>query len=437
MADSPPNLDQETYLARHARRNYVLYMLVIMFSLSGSSFGDMSVFVPSLAMRLHAPSWLVAFPMVAGLSIAYAPALLIGWLLGPRTSRAKAYAWSVALMYIPILVLAVFLFRGGSSEILLPIFTGAIVLYSLAMGVTILPCWDLFSRIFPDSKRAQVVGHAGALGQVATLISAGTAAWLISSKSPLPHPKNYAAAMLIFSTGGLICSAIILRMKEYIPPEPPGHDRSLKGYLDSIARILRTDRAFVSILKVVALAFTVAAVFPVVLRHAEKHRGFSVGNDLALLVGIKPYFAIPFVLLCGYVASRIGPGRLAAILAGMIAAAIPFALALWGRWQLAPLVLVLLGESMATYTLLAVMQRAPAGLMHQYLAIYFTVGMIPGLAPLGLAWLFDRAPGLAMVLILIIAATVSIWLFLVERKTRGAAPAQNTCAIPAVEAQLQ
>lgn len=433
MSNLPQNLDQEAYLARYGRRNYILYMLVIMFSLSGSSFGDMTVFVPSLAMRLNAPSWLVAFPMVAGLSIAYAPALLVGWLLGPRVSRAKAYAWSVALMYLPILVLAVFLFRGGSNELLLPIFTGAIILYSLAMGITILPCWDLFSRIFPESRRAKVVGHAGALGQVATLISAGAAAWLISSKSPLPHPKNYAAAMLIFSTGGLICAAIILRMKEFIPPEPEGHDRSLKAYLRSIACILRTDRSFVAILKVVALAFTMAGVFPVVLSHAQKYRGFSAENDMALLVGIKPYFAIPFVLLCGYAAQRIGPGRLAAILAGLIALAIPLAMGLWGRLQLIPLVLVLLGEAMSIYTLLAVMRRAPAGLMHQYLAIYFTACMIPGLAPLGLAWLLDRWPEVAMSMIMVIAASVSCGLFLVERQTRADAPAEETCAVPAVE----
>lgn len=424
----PEDLDQEAYLARYARRNYVLYMVVIMFSLSGSSFGDMSVFVPSLAMRLNAPSWLVAFPMVAGLSIAYAPTLLVGWLLGPRTSRARAYAWSVALMYVPILVLAIFLFRGESNELLLPIFTVAIAMYSIAMGITILPCWDLFSRIFPESKRAKIVGQASALGQIASLLSAGAAAWLISSKSPLPHPQNYAAAMLIFSTGGLICVGIILRMKEYIPPVLEDHDRSLKAYLRGIACILRTDRPFVAILKVVALAYTVAAVFPVVLSHAQKFRGFSAANDMALLVGIKPYFAIPFVLLCGYVAHRIGPARLAAILAGMIALAIPLALALWGRWQLLPLVVVLLGEAMSIYTLLAVMNRAPSGRMHQYLAIYFTACMIPGLAPLGLAWLLDRLPSFAMSLIFVIAVSVSVSLFLVERETHKIAPPDETYA---------
>jgi len=433
MTDIGSSLDQEAYLSRYARRNYILYMLVIVFSLCASSFGDMSVFVPSLAIRLQAPSWLVAFPMVAGLSIAYAPTLLVGWLLGPRTSRAKAYAWSIAMMYVPILVLAVMLFRGGSNQLLLPIFTIAIVLYSVAMGLTILPCWDLFTRIFPEHKRSRIVGHATALGQGASLLSAGAAAWLISSKSPLPYPKNYAAAMLIFSTGGLICVGIILRMKEYTPPEPQDYDRSLKAYLHGIATILRTDRRFVATLKVVAAAYMVAAVFPVVLSHARNYRGFSGENDMSLLVGIKPYFTIPFFLVCGYVAQRIGPARVAAILAGMIALAIPLAMSLWGRWQLIPLVMVLLGELMSIYTLLAIMARASGGMVHKYLAIYFTACMIPGLAPLGLAWLLDRWPQAAMAIILVVAASVSLGLFLVERRTREDMPAEETCAIPALE----
>src|SRR5690242_1312118 len=111
------NLEDESqqYLARYARRNYALYMLTVLVSLSASSFGDMTVFVPTLAINLHAPSWVVTFPMVAGMSIAYAPTLLVAWLMGPRVSRTRAYAGSVALMYVPIAVLSIFLFKGGSD----------------------------------------------------------------------------------------------------------------------------------------------------------------------------------------------------------------------------------------------------------------------------------------------------------------------------------
>src|SRR4051794_12638929 len=95
--------DAETYLAQHARQNYLLYMLIVLISMGGSPFGDMSVLLPTLAMRLNAPSWIVSLPMVVDYSIAFIPILLLGWLMGPTTSRTRIYSWSVALMYVPIL----------------------------------------------------------------------------------------------------------------------------------------------------------------------------------------------------------------------------------------------------------------------------------------------------------------------------------------------
>src|SRR4051812_18611085 len=96
---------QEQFLARHARRNYWLYLLIVLISVGGSPFGDMAVFVPTLAMKLQAPSWIVALPTVVDYSLAFVPILLMGWLMGPATSRTRVYSWSVASMYLPILVL--------------------------------------------------------------------------------------------------------------------------------------------------------------------------------------------------------------------------------------------------------------------------------------------------------------------------------------------
>jgi hypothetical protein len=222
-------------------------------------------------------------------------------------------------------------------------------------------------------------------------------------------------------------------MKEFIPPESTESDRSVSTYLRSVGTILRTDRAFVTILKPVALAYMVAAVFPIVLAHAEKFRGFSQQIDVPILVATRPYVAIPSVLAFGYIAQWIGPARLASILAAVISMAIPLAMSVWGRWQLVPIFLVMVGESMSTYALLAVMKRAQAGLMHQYLAIYFTACMIPGLSPLGLAWLLDRAPQAAMLAICFIAAAAAIGLFFIDRKPADNVEAKTTIAVSMIE----
>src|SRR5689334_7964321 len=149
VAPSTPTfvaIDQEACLSQYAKRNYLLYMLIVLLRLGASPFGDMSVFVPTLAMRLHAPTWIVALPTVVDYSISYIPILLLGWLMGVRTSRTRVYAWSVAAMYVPILVLAISLLRIESEHMMVVAFCACVVLYSLALGVTILPCWDLFAR---------------------------------------------------------------------------------------------------------------------------------------------------------------------------------------------------------------------------------------------------------------------------------------------------
>jgi hypothetical protein len=401
---------QEQFLARHARRNYWLYLLLVLISLGGSPFGDMAVFVPTLAIKLKAPSWIVALPTVVDYSVAYLPILLMGWLMGPGVSRTKVYSWSVAAMYLPILVLGAALFAGTSDRVLVIVFCWSVVVYSLAMGVTILPCWDLFARIFPDSRRGKMMGQAGAVGQAATLLTAGVAGWLISTHSPLTFPKNYAAAMLVFSINGLIAAGVIRGLREYVPTIED-ETSTFGEYLRGLLTIVRSDHAFTWTLAASMLAMMLAGISPVVLAYAVKYGGFVGDNDKALLVGVKPYVLIPAVLLFGYLAQRFGPARVAGGLAALIACASPVALVVRGKAQLAPMLLVFAGANVWFYALLSAMRCAKSQQMHQYLSIFFTVCMIPGLAPLGLAWMVDRQPVVAMVLIMVIATMAAIGFF--------------------------
>jgi Na+/melibiose symporter-like transporter len=383
-------------------------MLIVLLSLGASPFGDMSVFVPTLAMRLHAPTWIVALPTVVDYSISYIPILLLGWLMGTQTSRTRVYAWSVAAMYVPILVLAVALFRGGSDRVMMVLFCGCIVAYSLALGVTMLPCWDLFARIFPDTKRSKIMGQAGALGQGATLLTAGFAGWLISSHSPLPYPKNYALAMLIFASNGLACMFVILGLKEYKPPVKDERRLTFKDYLATLVKIVRTDRRFSATLRIAPFAIVLVSLAPVLLAYAVKYRNFTGANDKALFVACRPYVMIPALLFLGYLSHRIGPARVAGMLAALILLGIPLAMTVHGRFQFVPLMLIsVCAFGTYFYVLLAVMRDADQTRMHQYLAIFYTVCMLPGLAPLGLAWLVDHMPNLAMMLIMIVAAIVA------------------------------
>src|SRR5207253_1630516 len=110
---------------------------------------------------------------------------------------------------------------------------------------------------------------------------------------------------------------------------------------------------------------------------------------------------IPAMPLFGYIAQRIGPARVAGGLAALVALGMVLTFTVTGRLQLIPLLMIFTGANVWFYALLSAMRCARPTLMQQYLALYFTVCMIPGLAPLGLAWLLDRRPELTMVLMML------------------------------------
>jgi hypothetical protein len=214
-------------------------------------------------------------------------------------------------------------------------------------------------------------------------------------------------------------------MREYRPPVPAGFDAGLTAYLRSLLTILRTDRRFVTTLKVAALAFTTVGVFPVLLTYATRSRGLSTVHDVPLLIGAAPFLTIPFTLLFARLAKFIGPARIGGLLALITAAAVPLAWALHGRWQFIPLAMLMLGAGVYTYALLTVMRSAVPGLMHQYLALYFTACMIPGLTPLGLAWVLDRWPAVALGSILLASLAGGVGFFWSERGAGTGQPAPS------------
>jgi Na+/melibiose symporter-like transporter len=256
------------------------------------------------------------------------------------------------------------------------------------------------------------MGQATSLGQVATLLTGGIAGWLISSHSPLPYPKNYAIAMLIFASNGFLCMLVILNLKEYKPPVETEPRLSFREYLRELWRIVRTDRKFFATLRVAPFAVMLVSLAPVVLSYAVKYRDFTGADDKALFVASRPYVLIPVLLLLGYLSHRIGPARVAGALALLILSAIPLAMTLSGRLQLLPLLMIATGASGTYfYVILAVMRSADPAHMHRYLAIYFTTCLLPGLTPLGLAWMVDHHPQLAMQLVMLVASIVAIGFF--------------------------
>ncbi|MBI2438008.1 MAG: hypothetical protein HYV36_04245, partial [Lentisphaerae bacterium] len=254
--------EEAAFIARHFRRNAGLYMTSVSLSALTGLFGDMSMLVPSLVLKLHGPHWLSLFPMVAVMSLAYVPVVVMGWIMRPDTSRVRLYSLSLLPMFLPLLIpAAALLLNAGQTTLIGSIFIG-FALAAIGQGLTILPCWDLFARIFPQRTRGTIVGWSTGLIQllnlaasiaVALLVGADSTAlaWLPAHiketlagwSSVAPFPRNYGISLLINIVGGLGCVAVLRRMKEYRHAHA-GPRLPIRQYLRELGAILQRDTGF-------------------------------------------------------------------------------------------------------------------------------------------------------------------------------------------------
>ena len=413
-------LTEEQFVEKHSRRNAGLYVGLGAYGSLIAAFGDTSVLIPNLALRLGAPTWLAALPMVLDGVLAYVPQLLIAWWLTPERSRRKITALAVGLMYAPFLIMGgglLFLDTPLSMQKALML---GMLLYAMAHGLSILPSWDLYGRVFTPATRSWMMGISIAVGQAVSVLSGGAAAWLISSRSPFDFPLNYAVPLITFAIAGMASVFFYLRMKEYrhdpAPREPFGR------YISGILPTIKSDAVFRNMLLAAAMGASVLAVGPVLLGYAKACRGFS-DDHVAILIGIRPVIMIPVSLLLAWAAARHGAMRLAAWAAAITALGAALTPLLHGLWQIIPQLLGGMSTWIYVYALLGVMNLAPSGQRQRYLALFYAVIVVPTGAPLVLGWIVERNAAVALGAIFALAGFACALFFRVARMsgTRGAA----------------
>lgn len=418
----PAQIEEEAaFIARHFRRNAVLYMIGIAMAALTGLFGNISMLVPSLVLQLHGPHWLSLFPMVATMSLAYVPVVLMGWIMRPSSSRVRLYSLSLFPMYLPLLIPSVALLLNASQAVLIgSIFIG-FALSSIGQGLTILPCWDLFARIFPIQTRGAIVGWSTGLTQFLNLVSSIGVALLVGANSTalawlpdhakgilagwssvVPFPRNYGISLLIYILGGLGFLAALGRMKEYRHPHA-GRRLPFRQYLRELGTILQRDTGFRRLLAGSLLGSSLTSSMPLLLLYAVSQRGFSP-DRIPLLLPISACVSIPLSLLFGHGSGKIGPHRIAALCTGLVIAGWFTAMFAHNGVLIAALTAGSFAGLLYSYQLVAIMNHAPAGQTHHYLTLFYAGAMVMGLAPLALNTLLPVAPQLVPVAVITLAA---------------------------------
>ncbi len=382
--------------ADHNARVYLTSTLLLNLT---AAFGDAAVLLPALALRLDAPSWLVTLPLVTQMSVAYVPVLFLGWLMRESWSRKRLYSISCMAMALTLVLLIVPLVAGAGRAVLLVSLAASWLLFALAQGVGVLPWWDLFARLFPPELRGRMLGFANAIGQVVMVGAAGGAAWLISDRGPLAYPASFAAALSIYVVGVVAYAVFILRLREPPPESNAGVERGrrprLGEYGAGLVALVRGDPGFARTLAAAMMGAGVAAVSPLFLAFAQKHRGFTPDATSAL-VFVRPLAVIPAALLAGQVSRLMRPHVVVAGIAGAVVAGACCAPWCHGRWQFLPLLLTGLSPLTYHFVLVSIMSHAPLAQTRRYLTVYYLAAIIPGFAPMALGVVLDRVPLLAL-----------------------------------------
>jgi MFS family permease len=383
--------------ADHLKRNAWVYLISVVITSLAGSFGDLGVVLPSLLIRLDAPGWLVSFPMVATVSVAYLPVLPMGWWIRPGMSRRRLYMATCGVMCAMLLVLVVPLFMGVSRETMLVCAGVSMLLYSLAAGFSILPCWDLLARVFEERERSKLVGMATGIGQVCGVFSGIVAGWILLPGGPFKFPMDYAVSMGVFVLGSLLYIGCIGCFHEPKVEEQEAPRPTFGAYLSGLVGLVTRDKAFARTLAAACVGAMIVAVGPLALTYATRYRGFDQ-DWVGWLVGLKACMGVPVVLVVAKLSKRVTAQGIAMMFAGMAALGLALLPVCRGVWLLAPLVLV--GQSFAMYAfcILAVMRHAGVGQTHRHLAVFYSLAFFCGLMPLGLGWVMDQAPTLAVVL---------------------------------------
>ncbi len=393
----------------HLKWNSGVYLVSVVLAALASTFGDMGVVVPSLLLKLEAPGWLVSFPMVATMSVAYLPVIAMGWWLRDSMARKPLYAWTCVLTLTMMLVILVPLYAGASREVLLWSVFASTLMYSLASGVTVLPCWDLFARVIAERERARLVSLATGVSLVCAVASGAVGGWLLSPQGPFAYPLNYAAALTLFLVASALYVVCICLYREPRMEAEEAPRETFKAYAAGVVGLVVRDAAFRWTIFASCVGLTVVSIGPVALSYAMKERGFDPGL-VGWLVGLKACMGVPVVLVSARLSKRVTAQHICVMLAGLVGLGLLIAPLCWGAWQLVPLLMVGQSISLYSFSIVAVLRHAGSGQTHRHLTAFYSVGWVFGLVPLGVGWLMDFSANGAMLIAAGLAGAAG-WMF--------------------------
>jgi MFS family permease len=222
------------------RRNVIANLGVEGFWGAGMSLASWLTILPVFMQRLGAGEVLIgALPAIGalGFTLLQVPA---AYLTTPLQKKKMPFVWLHVPACLAWLFIALFTHHLAATQarLMLTLFLVLFAIYTVSLGVVI-PIWtDFINRLMPASRRGRAFGLMFMSGNIAGVVGAGLAGYLLKR---LPFPDNYGSCFALSFVTISIGSALIATTREPDgrprPPRAPARE-----FLRDLVRVVRGSR---------------------------------------------------------------------------------------------------------------------------------------------------------------------------------------------------
>ena len=260
----------------------------------------------------------------------FLPQLLVSEFIQRQERKVRVYAFVGVFRAVSWgLMLPLLWFVRGRAT-LLGLFMALLIVNSLAAGWAGLSFMDVVGKVVPVHRRGAFFGARRLLGGMLALAASGVVGWVLSEKTGLAFPHNFALLFGLSLVGISIAIFVFSRVDEPLEPVV-AHHLGVSAQIQRARRLLRQDRPYRRLLLTRMLMVIADMVIPFYVVFAGE-----VLSAPASLVGVylstRTLAALLTNLWAGRLSDQRGNRRLL-LVACLIGLAAPAMALLFGRWH--------------------------------------------------------------------------------------------------------
>lgn len=205
------------------RRNFWLGLGNGVFAAGGEAFTDPSVVLTYFTSLLTSSKFLVGLVAPVRIGGWFLPQLLVSGFMQRQERKLQIYTSLALFRAISWGLMVPILWFVQDRMTLLALFFALLVVNSLGAGIAGLSFMDVVGKVIPPHRRGAFFSARRLLGGVLALAASGMVGWVLSAGFGLAFPHNIALLFALSFVGTAVALFLFTRVDE--PLEPVSHER--------------------------------------------------------------------------------------------------------------------------------------------------------------------------------------------------------------------